>query len=268
MRVCAGEEEDKRAASGSVPVPILKTAVFYAKISVMINVACVEDEQGERERLKEYLARYEQEYDVSFSVAYYGDGDEFVSHFAAQFDLILMDIELPLLYGMKAAEEVREKDRYVAIIFVTASPQYAIRGYKVGALDYVLKPVSYYAFSQAVERALRLRSDSLKRYITVRVKGGAVKLDISQLLYVDVLDHYVCYHTKNGEYTTKTSIREVAEKLAGEDFFQCSKAFLVNLAMVDGIDGNDLLIGDTRIPVSRSRKKAFLEAMNMFMMRG
>ena len=104
-------------------------------------------------------------------------------------------------------------------------------------------------------------------YIRVKIRSGTVKLDVSQIRYVDVLDHYLCYHTSEGDIKTKASMREAVKALEGEPFFQCNKAFLVNLAYVDGISGNDLIIGSERIPVSRARKKAFLEAMNQYLTR-
>ena len=90
-------------------------------------------------------------------------------------------------------------------------------------------------------------------------------MDVSRIRYIDVLDHYLCYHTTDGELTTKASIRDAAEELKEEPFFQCNKAYLVNLAYVDGMQGNDLFVGDDRIPVSRSRKKELLEAINRYM---
>ena len=104
-----------------------------------------------------------------------------------------------------------------------------------------------------------------KHYISVRIRNGVAKVDVSKIRYIDVLDHYLCYHTTDGEITTKASIRDAAEELKDETFFQCNKAYLINLAYVDGMQGNDLFIGEDRIPVSRSRKKELLEAINRYM---
>ena len=117
------------------------------------------------------------------------------------------------------------------------------------------------------ERALRARQDSGGKYIKVKVRSGTVKLDVSKIRYVDVLDHYICYHTSEGDIKTKATMREAVQALEGEPFFQCNKAFLVNLAYVDGFSGTDLIINGERIPVSRARKKAFMEAMNQYLTR-
>lgn len=231
----------------------------------MIQAVIVEDEPACIARIRSYLERYGREEGIDFFVTEFRDGDDFVEHYRTGCDLLFMDIELPLLDGMSAAEEIRARDRDVKIIFVTNNPNYAIRGYKVEALDYLLKPVSYPMFRQGIGRALRYRKREEKRCLNVRIRNGVARIDISKIRYIDVLDHYLCYHTVDGDITSKASIRDAAEELRGESFFQCNKAYLVNLAYVDGMKGNDLYIGDELIPVSRSRKKEFLEALSRYM---
>ena len=233
----------------------------------MIRIAIVEDNREEMDLLKSHLDRYGREQNFIYTTDLYTDGDAIVENVGAGYDVIIMDIELPLLNGMDAAEQIRTMDRDVTIIFMTHNPDYAIRGYKVQALDYLLKPVSYKAFEEVMERALRNRLESSKKYIKVRVRSGTVKLDASRIRYVDVFDHYICYHTPEGNISTKASMKDAVQALEGEPFFQCNKAFLVNLAYVHGITGNDLIVDGEKIPVSRARKKAFLEAMNQFLTR-
>ena len=231
----------------------------------MIRIAIAEDNQDELNTLRSFLSRYGREHDLMLQIDVFTDGDEVMDGFRAGYDILFLDIEMPFLTGMDAAEQIRETDKDVTIIFVTNNPHYAIRGYKVAALDYILKPVSYETAAEVMSRALKHRGTRTKKYVSVRVRTGTVKLDVSQIRYIDVLDHYLCYHMTEGDVTTKASMREAVQELSEEHFFQCNKAFLVNLAYVDGIAGNDIIIGSERIPVSRSRKKAFLQAMNQYM---
>jgi DNA-binding LytR/AlgR family response regulator len=233
----------------------------------MIRAAIVEDDAEEMQIIKSYLERCSKEQGLNCVIDLYTDGDEIVDGVRAGYDLIIMDIELPLLNGMDAAEQIRTVDKDATIIFTTHNPNYAIRGYKVQALDYLLKPVSYKAFEEVMGRALKERVESSRKYIRVKIRNATVKLDVSMIRYVDVLDHYICYHTTEGDVKTKASMREAVQALEGESFFQCNKAFLVNLAYVDGISGNDLIVSGERIPVSRARKKAFMEAMNQYLTR-
>ena len=233
----------------------------------MIRIAVVEDDKKEMQTLRAHMERCSKERGFLYTADCFTDGDAIVENIRKGYDIIFLDIELPLMNGMDAAEQIRESDKDVTIIFTTHNPNFAIRGYKVQALDYILKPVSYSAFDDVMERTLRSRQESGTRYIRVKVRSGTVKLDVSAIRYVDVFDHYVCYHTPEGDIKSKTTMREVMKELNGEDFFQCNKAYLVNLAHVDGITGNDIVIAGEKIPVSRARKKAFLEAMNQYLAR-
>ena len=120
----------------------------------MIRLALVEDDELYRSQLREYIDKYSAVSGEKFTVTEFSDGDEIALGYKAVYDIILMDIEMKFMDGMMAAEEIRKVDTEVIIIFITNSPQYAIKGYAVDALDYVLKPVSYYAFSQRLGRAV------------------------------------------------------------------------------------------------------------------
>ena len=140
----------------------------------MIRIAIVEDEESYISVLKEYLERYKKESGEQIEVTVYHDGDEIAAFYRAQFDIILMDIEMKFIDGMTAAEEIRKVDSSVSIIFITNAPQYAIRGYEVGALDYILKPVSYFTFSQKLGRAVSKLKKRSRKWITIPVKGGVM----------------------------------------------------------------------------------------------
>ena len=121
----------------------------------MINIAIVEDEAMYAKQLQEFLHQYEKENGEVFNITVYSDGDQIVHKYKSQFDIILMDVEMKFMDGMSAAEEIRKVDTEVVIIFITNMAQYAIRGYAVDALDYVLKPVNYYQFCTKLSRAIQ-----------------------------------------------------------------------------------------------------------------
>lgn len=120
----------------------------------MIRVAIVEDEASYMKQFQKYLAQYAKESGEEFDIVTFTDGDEIAGGYKSVYDIILMDVQMRFMDGMSAAEEIRKVDPEVVIIFITNMSQYAIRGYAVDALDYVLKPVSYFAFSQRLDRAI------------------------------------------------------------------------------------------------------------------
>ena len=107
----------------------------------MYRIAIVEDEAPCREELRGYIERYGQEHGQEFSVYPFADGSEILQNYEPRYDVILLDIEMPRVGGMEAAQAIREVDENVVLVFITNMAQYAIKGYSVGALDFVMKPV-------------------------------------------------------------------------------------------------------------------------------
>lgn len=230
----------------------------------MLHIAIVEDSAQDAQILQDYLEQYQCERGMRFKVTRYTDGDEIAYEYKGGYDLILMDIEMRYMDGMSAAEAIRRVDPAVAIMFITNSPQYAIKGYEVRALDYILKPIQYYAFSQHMNRVLTLIDNRQKTYIQVSAGGDMHRLDVSTIYYVEVCNHDLIYHTSNGVVQTSGSMREAEEHLPKESFFRCSKGYLVNLEHVDGVQEEDAVVHGERVQISRAKRKAFLEALNHY----
>jgi DNA-binding LytR/AlgR family response regulator len=231
----------------------------------MIRVALVEDDSNFRKELTSYLEQYEKESNEKINITIFTDGDEIVEEYKADYDIILMDIEMKFMDGMTAAEKIREVDSEVVIVFITNMPQFVMKGYTVDALDYVLKPITYFAFSQKIDRAITRMKKRNEKFITIGIKGGMQKLNISKIYYAEVQDHNMIFHTVNGNYTTKRSMRDVEEVLKEENFFRCNKCYLINLEYVCSILNNDVVVGNDTVQVSRSRKKALMDALNDYM---
>lgn len=232
----------------------------------MVSVAIVEDDPGYTKRLREYLKKYEEEYREPLQVTAYSDGDEIVENYRGQFDLILMDIEMRFMDGMAAAEQIRKQDSRVIIIFITNMAQYAIRGYAVDALDYVLKPISYFAFSQRIRRAMGRMKKREEHYVAINTKNGVYKIPASQLYWVESQGHRLTYHTKDAQYeSTTASIGKLEKELGSANFFRCNKCYLINLRFVTGIEKDDVLLGDKNIPVSRAKKSDLKKALVTYM---
>lgn len=231
----------------------------------MNHIAVVEDSAQDRAVLDSYLEKYQQEKNCHFQITHFSDGDEIALGYKGGYDLILMDIEMTFMDGMSAAEEIRRADPEVLIIFITNSPQYAIKGYAVQALDYILKPLSYYAFCQRMNHVRELLGRRQKHFLTVPCAGGVQKLDASDIYYVEICDHDLLFHTKQGEVHSTGSMRDVEQKLPPENFFRSSKAYLVNLEHVDGIQDEDASVNGDRVQISRAKRKAFLAALNHYM---
>lgn len=230
----------------------------------MINIAIVEDDKNYAQKLETYIRRMEEEHHQRFNVFFFQDGEDIVSDYKAKYDIIIMDIEMQFMDGMTAAEEIRKLDHEVVIIFITNMPQYAMKGYAVEALDYVIKPINYYAFSQRIEKAISRMKKRVKKYISINNKSSLRKVELSDIYYIEVQNHNLIYHTKTGDYIERGTIKELEDKLGQEGFFRCNKCYLVNLEHVEGCRDNNVLVGHEEVQVSRSRKKELLDALNNY----
>ena len=227
----------------------------------MIRIAIVEDEAAVREQLEGYVQRYTRQYGTEFDVHLFTDGMEILDDYRPVYDLILLDVEMKHLDGMETAQRIRELDNEVTIIFITNMAQYAIKGYAVGALDYVLKPVPYFAFSQQLQKAVGQLARQKRHYLAVPVDGGLRRIDEASIYYIESEGHRIHFYTEEGDFSAPGALKTFEEKLADRPFARCNSGYLVNLAQVSGVQQNTVQVGPHELQVSRPKRKAFLEAL-------
>lgn len=231
----------------------------------MIKIALVEDDEHYREKLSGFLKRYEEETKEKLSVSVFSDGLDITEESREVFDIIFLDIQMRHMDGMTAAEKIRDRDKNVILIFITNLAQYAIRGYKVEAMDYLLKPVSYFVFSQELEKAMEKVRERTASYISIAQENGMARIDVSHITYIESQGHAITYHTKKEELQVRDSLKNIEQKLAGKGFSRCNNCYLVNLAYVEKVDKNTVTVFGKELAVSRPRKKDFMEALADFM---
>ena len=132
------------------------------------------------------------------------------------------------------------------------------------ALDYVLKPVSYFALSQRLNRAIGRMRKRESKMIMVNMKGGIVRLNIANIYYIESQGHTLILHTILGDYETSGTMKEMESKLLGMNFCRGNKGYLINLQHVDGISDGCAIVKDEKLILSRARKKEFMEALTKY----
>lgn len=148
------------------------------------------------------------------------------------------------------------------IIFITNTAQYAINGYSVGATDYMLKPVPYFCFSQQLKKAVGQLQKRTRFDLTVTAEDGMRRLNTAEIYYIESDGHTVHFYTENGDFSASGLLKNFEKKLAGRPFARCNNCYLVNLAQVAGIAQEIVKVGPHSLPVSRTKRRAFLDAMS------
>lgn len=227
----------------------------------MHRILIVEDRPAEADALVTCLERYESEHDESFAVERLSSALEFVER-RPHADLVFMDIDMPGMTGMEAAEALREYDEQTPLVFVTNLAQYAVHGYAVDALDFIVKPVEYEALSRSMDRALRVMARVKARTVTIPTAGGTRVVPVDQVEYVDILRHDLHWHLAGGEVLrVRGSIKAAAEQL-GDGFVRVSASCLANMAQVKLVrQGSVVVSGGDELFFSRGCRKAALETL-------
>jgi DNA-binding LytR/AlgR family response regulator len=192
-------------------------------------------------------------------------------------ELIFLDIQMPRISGLDFLKTLQHPP---LVILTTAYPQYALEGYELNVLDYLVKPISFPRFLKAVMKAkeqLELKHPEQaasqnvanEDYIFIKADNRLVKIFYKNILYVEALQNYVCIHTPDKKYITYLTFKSIEENLPHELFLKVHKSYIVQLAKVEAVDGNELQIAQFKIPISRNNKDEVMQKLiaNKFLKR-
>ncbi len=231
----------------------------------MLQVAIVEDMEKDAEILTEFLNCYKTETKQDLTVRCFKSALSFINDYEPEYDIILMDIILPNMNGMEASKKIREIDETACLIFVTNMADYAVEGYQVNAMDYLVKPLNYTRFVRTMDKAVNYCTLRRHQALTFKTTEGPVRMEASDIYYIRSYKHYVYIMTRDQEYRVRISMKELEDMLTDKLFFRCDNSYFVNMAHVDQIKRDTAAVGPWEIPVSRSRKKTFVNAFTCYL---
>ncbi len=236
----------------------------------LIDIAIVEDDLVEQQRLLQHLRRYQEEHQLVFRFSLYTSALDFLEEKTA-FDIVFMDIMLPNMTGMEAAARLRAFNSSTVLIFVTMSEQYALKSYEVDALDYIIKPVTYQRLTMKLQKAIKVDEAASGGSIIINDARGVVKCATGDLLYVEVHGHKLDYHTKDGVYTAYGSLNDLERVLGVYRFMRCNSCYLVNPQHIKRIDRKEMAVvmsGDEALKISQTRRKQFISDLTNWLGQG
>lgn len=234
----------------------------------MLKIAIVENESRPAETLRAFAERWSAENNIECKTAVFKSGVDFIEEYRPDYDAVFLDIMMPLLDGMSTAEKLRETDAEVPIIFVTNMAQFAIRGYKVGALDFIVKPINYFDFTLEMKKILKINAAKEDKYLYAVCGGVMRRIAQSQISFIEIVNHNVVVHTDTETLSWRGTLKDVEAKLDNRAFSRCNNCYIVNLKYVAEIDGDTVTLEDgARIAVSRPRKSQFMNELNEYIAR-
>lgn len=232
----------------------------------MINIAVVEDDKTSADLICDYIQKYKSLHGegTDFNVRVFGDAVGFLEDYKpSRFDLVLMDIMMPYMDGMRAAEKLREVDSVVLIIFITNMGDYAVRGYDVNATAFIKKPVSYADFELKFSRAVSIIKTRDTCALIISSGTSEVKIMVRDLMYVEVRGHICSFRMSDGRMIeSRSTLSAIAKKLENYGFAMCSSSYLINMNYIKLIDGNTVLVGEDELAISRLKRKDFMQSFN------
>lgn len=190
---------------------------------------------------------------------------EFLDDFNPTFDIVFMDIEMPYINGIETAKRLRGIDRSVCLLFVTNMFQFAVKGYEVDAMDFVVKPIDYFSFKEKIGKAVRHCVRKTARHIVLKLKSGFKKFKTDDIFYVESIGHTLRYLTAEGPFELRGTMQDAENMLKGCGFSRCSNSFLVNLKHIKEMTGNSIKICDTEIAVGRTKKRSFMNDLTDYL---
>ena len=204
----------------------------------MVRVAILEGDPRQTQLLQDYLHRYGEEHREQFAISCFENGIPFISNYQANYDIVLMDVEMPYMDGISVAHKLRELDQVAVLIFITNLAQNACKGYEVDAMDYLVKPVPYPVFALRMTKALR------------RVSRQA---------------QWQMFATEDGMVRIRSTMAKMEELLLPHHFSRASRFFLLNLAHIEAVGTGDVTVAGHKILLGRLYKKQFLNDLTVFL---
>ena len=228
----------------------------------MINLAIAEDDILQQKKIREHLDRYSKESGQEISCQFFSDGFQLLEKYApGKFDILLLDIQMQHIDGMKAAQEIRMIDDAVLIIFITNLAHYAIQGYSVRAFDFVIKPIEHDLFTRKINNAVQVIKRNMRDKVSFKVHDGRIGVDRASILYFEIFSRKIIIHTDAGAYHTNDTLKNIEQLLDDPRFFRCHAGFLVNISHVKFVGKSSARVGNAEIPISKHRRKEFLDTI-------
>lgn len=232
-----------------------------------MRIAICDDSCEFRQQISDYVRPYQFIY-PEIKQKEFSSGEELVGAYSAgqRFDILFLDIKMKDIDGIEAAKKIRSIDRDVLIIFVTGYVDYVPETFRVGAFQFLLKPVSKSEFKRDFERAVDFYKISHFKYL-VRWKDTTSVIEIKDIYYIEAANRHLTVHTAKSSVECVGRIVQEEKKLVGYNIVKCHRSYMINLCHVKQIDNTKVLLTNGKqIPVSKAYKDTVKVSFNSYLL--
>ncbi|MDR1002262.1 MAG: LytTR family DNA-binding domain-containing protein [Oscillospiraceae bacterium] len=236
----------------------------------MINIAVCDDQKSFRDNITRSIDKYFKSKSIEYHIDFYDDGKPIVEVYetnSSPYDIVFLDMKMTSLNGDAAAEIIRSYDKKVILIFVSSWIDYAVTGYNVDAHRFIYK--SDVALDSAVSSTLdssMRKINSSGGHIIITSEDSQMRINVSDILFVEVFDKIVSLYTEKEKYQTTTTLAAVEHELEGTSIIRCHRSYLVNVRHITAFRKDSVTLSNNRtIPVSRSSRKTVLDLFTRFL---
>ena len=229
----------------------------------MIRIAYVDDNMSESENIKNMIKHFvdSPKFGVGWGkntlIDFFTDTMDFLSNYKYCYDLIFIDPQVNSGNGYRIIDELRKIDPDVILVFVSKTDEFALYGYIVDAVGYILKSDNEAAVNSCMERALRKVLSNNRAFINLGRDGVVVKVPVSNILYIEKFEHTLIYYTEFGEFKKKMSLKDVEEQFEELGFIKCNRGMMVNSHFIQSFNRRGVCLGKEILPISRGQYEEF-----------
>lgn len=228
-----------------------------------IRTIIVEDEPLAREGLKSYVREIDS-LELCATCENALEANEALK--SEKIDLMFLDIQMPKITGIDFLKSLQSPPM---VILTTAYPNYALQGFELDVVDYLVKPYPFDRFLKAVNKAkdlFQLRQNpkenpTSKEAIFIKVDNVLKRVVLNDIIFIEGMENYVALHTKEGRMITLMTMKSMEENLPAEKFLRVHKTYIISKNQVKGIEGNEIDMGKAKVPMSRNRRNEIIEEL-------
>ena len=225
-----------------------------------MNIAICEDNIEELNIINEYIEQWPKNNNIKVKIDKYQSSESFLFEWTDynKYDIVFFDIKMKKVSGIELSNLVREKNKVVDIVFVTGMIEYALHGYKVSAMQYLLKPIKqddiYSCLNKVLERIDS--TDESSKFMIIKTPKKSMKLNYDEIYYFEMFSPNIVIHTIKEEIALRKKISEIEKELKSSSFIRCHRSYIVNLKYVKSISKKTIILeNEVNIPLSRNKYK-------------